>query len=131
MSTVFATYDDYVLRYGAKADTAKVEALLEDASNALISEYEAFWCEDYTEGAHKAFDRNVKAVCCSVANRSLSVRSGFEGASQYSQTAGSYNASVTFSNPTGEMYLSRSDLKKLGLHGQRMRSIMPSTEESR
>lgn len=123
--TVFATYDDYAKRYGASNDKTKVETLLADASTAIQNAYETFWGSIYEKGDHPAFDRAVTAVCCAVANRSLSVPAGFEGASQYSQTAGSYNASITFSNPTGDLYLSKSDLKKLGLIGQRIRTIAP------
>lgn len=122
---VFATQADYELRYGDVADTARLDALLEDASTMMLASYESYYGAPYETGAHDVFDRSACAVCCAVAHRSLSVPAGFEGASQYSQTAGSYNASVSFSNPTGDMYLTKTDLKRLGLTGQAIGVIMP------
>lgn len=121
----FATIEDYAARYGRPADEARVLALLEDASVTMLSAYEGFWGEPYAQGAHAAFDRAAKPVCCLLANRVLSAPSQMLGATQYSQTAGSYNASVSFGSGLGEMYLGKSDLKRLGLDGQVLRSLRP------
>ena len=90
----------------------------------LLTAYEGrFGC--YVEGAHQAFDRGYKAVACSVVSRAVSVPDCFAGATQYSQTAGSYNASVTFANPTADLWLGKSDLRRLGMAGTRIGSIAP------
>lgn len=120
-----ATVADYEVRYGAAEDPARVEALLKDASAMLLSAYESFWGEPYLTGAHPSFDRSASAVCCAIAHRALSVPAGLAGVTQYSQTAGSYNASVTYANPTGDLYIGKSDLKRLGLSGMRIGSIAP------
>lgn len=125
----FASVEDYTKRYGDVADSDRVEVILSDASNAMLDAYEVFWGESYQKGAHEQFDRSATAVCCAIAHRSLSVPAGFEGASQYSQTAGSYNASITFSNSTGDIYLSKTELKRLGLYGQRIGAVMPLMPE--
>lgn len=125
----FASVKDYTKRYGDVVDSDRVEVILSDASNAMLDAYEVFWGESYQKGAHEQFDRSATAVCCAIAHRSLSVPAGFEGASQYSQTAGSYNASITFSNPTGDIYLSKTELKRLGLYGQRIGAVMPIMPE--
>lgn len=125
----FASVKDYTKRYGDVVDNDRVEVILSDASNAMLDAYEVFWGESYQKGAHEQFDRSATAVCCAIAHRSLSVPAGFEGASQYSQTAGSYNASITFSNPTGDIYLSKTELKRLGLYGQRIGAVMPLMPE--
>lgn len=123
----FATLKDYEKRYGevAPADKERTETILQDASNMLLTTFEENYGVPYEEGAHPIFDKSACAVACAVAHRSLSVPAGFEGANQYSQTAGSYNASITFSNPTGDLYLSKTDLKRLGLSGQMIGTIMP------
>lgn len=125
----FASVEDYTKRYGDVADSDRVEVILSDASDAMLNAYESSWGEAYQEGAHEQFDRSATAVRCAIAHRSLSVPAGFEGASQYSQTAGSYNASITFSNPTGDIYLSKTELKRLGLYGQRIGAVMPIMPE--
>lgn len=125
----FASVEDYTKRYGDVADSDRVEVILFDASDAMLNAYESSWGEAYQEGAHEQFDRSATAVCCAIAHRSLSVPAGFEGASQYIQTAGSYNASITFSNPTGDIYLSKTELKRLGLYGQRIGAVMPIMPE--
>lgn len=115
----FAAVEDYEARYGEAADASRVSTLLDDASAMLMSAYEARWGE-YEAGAHKAFDRSVAAVACSIVNRALSVPDGMAGATQYSEAAGPYNASVTFANPTADLWLGRSDLKRLGMSGGRI-----------
>ena len=126
---VFATVTDYVRRYGSVEDSNRVSAVLADAADMLVSEYEAYYGQAYTEGNHPVFDRAACAVCCAVAHRALAVPAGFEGASQYSQTAGSYNASISFSNPMGDLYLGKTDRKRLGLTGQHIGCIFAKVDE--
>lgn len=118
------TLEEYAARYGAPPDPERVSALLSDACDMLLTAYEGRWgC--YVRGAHTAFDRGYKAVACSVVSRAVNVPDCFAGATQYSQTAGSYNASVTFANPTADLWLGKSDLRRLGLTGTRIGSIAP------
>ena len=115
----FATADDYAARYGSPGDPNRVSVLLSDASAMLLARYEARW-GTYEEGAHPEFDRAAAAVACSMVSRALNVPGGLMGATQLSQAAGAYNASVTFANPTGELWLGKSDLKRLGICGGRI-----------
>lgn len=118
------TLEEYAARYGTPPDPERVSALLSDACDMLLTAYEGrFGC--YVEGARPAFDRGYKAVACAVVSRAVSVPDCFAGATQYSQTAGSYNASVTFANPTSDLWLGKSDLRRLGLAGTRIGSIAP------
>ena len=132
MSEPFAMLSDYELRYGAVADgdAAKVAALLSDASDMLLSAYESRYGA-YAQGVRPAFDRSARSVACAVVSRAMSAPLGLAGATQYSQTAGSYNASVTFANPTAELWLGRSDLKRLGLAGCRIGAIEAMTGADR
>ncbi len=129
--TSFATITDYENRYGevAESDKTRTETILQDASDILLGTYEEYYGVPYKEGDHPIFDNSACAVVCAVARRSLSVPAGFEGANQFSQTAGPYNASITFSNPTGDMYLTKTDMKRLGLSGQAIATIMPIVDE--
>lgn len=124
------TLDEYAARYGTPSDPERVSALLSDACDMLLTAYEGrFGC--YVEGAHPAFDRGYKAVACAVVSRAVSAPDCFAGATQYSQTAGSYNASVTFANPTADLWLGKSDLRRLGLAGTRIGSIAPMVGDDR
>lgn len=107
-----ATVDDYTARYGA-VDTgtaARLPEMLLDATALVMAELPS-----YVAGHNPVLDRNAKAVCCAVVHRALERRAGYEGVNQASQTAGSYNASVTFANPDGALYLGASDRARLGI----------------
>lgn len=125
-----ATPDDYAARFGAPADEARLAVLLADASAILLSAYERRYGTAYEAGAHPAFDRSAPAVACLIVNRVLSAPAALMGATQYSQTAGSYNASVTYGSAMGEMYLSKSDLKRLGLSGSVIRELRPVVRDA-
>lgn len=122
----FATAEDYETRYGQVDDTARLSALLEDASALLAAEWRRKYGSDYKEGVNSSFDANAKAVCCAVVNQAIGVPDAFAGASQYTQTAGSYSASVTLANPSGDMYLGKAARRRLGLSGGGGRNLSPA-----
>lgn len=124
MTERFAQLADYELRYGpvGSADEQRVDALLADSSAMLLAAYESRWGA-YAEGDHPAFDRSAAAVACAAVSRAVNVPAGFAGVTQCSQTAGDFSASATFANPTADLWLSRGDLKRLGLAGCRIGSI--------
>ena len=124
----FATVEDYLLRYDA-ADESRLGVMLEDASAMLESAFYGRHGKAYEAGVNPCFDANVKAVCCSMVARCLNTPSDLYGISQYSQGAGSYSSSVTLSNPTGDMYLSKSDKARLGISGGRIRTIQAFVHE--
>lgn len=119
-----ATVEDYAARYGEPGDRERAAVLLDDADSLLLAAYEDAIGE-YAEGKCPAFDRARTAVTCLIVNRVLSAPAAMAGATQYSQGAGGYTASVTYGSALGEMYLGKSDLKRLGLMGQRLGSLTP------
>lgn len=124
----FATVDDYSARYGEPGDKERAEVLLGDASALMLSAYEDFYGSEYAAGEHEAFDRSAKAVCCLLVNRVLAPPSALYGATSISQGGGGYTASVGYGSALGEMYLGKSDLKRLGLFGQVMRTLTPKEQ---
>lgn len=132
MIAPFATLADYESRYGevAEADGGRVEALLSDASDMLLTAYESRWGA-YKAGDHAAFDRSARSVACAIVSRAVNTPLGLAGATQLSQSAGIYNSSVTFANPTAELWVGKSDLKRLGLAGTRIGSIDAMTGADR
>ena len=129
----FATVADYAARCGPveDVDEGRVDALLEDASAYLRGAYRRHMGTRYLAGANQTFDENVKAVCVAMVARAVNAPGAMAGITQQSQTAGPYSSSFTFANPTGDLYLGRSDLKRLGLAGCRVRSIQAMTAADR
>lgn len=124
----FATIEDYEARYGVPTDEKRTALLLDDASALLLNAYEDFYGVEYAEGVHESFDRSAKAVACLIVNRVLTAPSALVGATSLSQGGGGYTASVGFGAALGEMYLGKSDLKRLGLNGQVMHSLTPKEQ---
>lgn len=122
---VFASLDEYKARYGEPEDPARASVLLADASALLLSSYEGYYGEPYAAGSHAVFDRASAAVCCSVVHRAVSVPAALDGVTQFSQSAGGMSASVSYANATGDLYLGKSDLARLGLSGQSVGCVMP------
>ncbi|OUP10995.1 Gp19/Gp15/Gp42 family protein [Collinsella sp. An2] len=122
--TVFATVEEYEARYGAPGDEKRLKVLLGDASNYMLSAFEEVY-GTYAKGVCDAFDRNAGAVCCLLVSRVLNAPAAMAGATQYSQGAGGYTASVTFGSAMGEMYLGKTVREALGLDAQIMRSLHP------
>lgn len=120
----FATIDDYIARYGEPADTERTTLLLQDASNMLLAAYEDVYGE-YEQDKHATFDRNAPAVACLLVNRILTAPADLLGATQYSQGVGGYSASVSYGSALGEMYLGKTDLKRLGLLRQAIGALKP------
>lgn len=115
----FATVEDYEARYGESDDPERVETLLGDAAAFIASQ----------PGFERRVDDEVQAanlvrVTCAVVNRSLSA-GDLAGFSQFSQTAGSYNASVSLSNPSGDFYLTKAEKAALGIGGARIGQTNP------
>ena len=127
----FATLDDYGARYGTPSDEKRVEALLEDASAALASAYEQWHGSPYSPHVHQMFDDSAAAVCCAMVSRVANVPTGMDGERQYTQTGGPYSESMTYSNPGGDMYLTKFDRERLGLAGMRIGSIQPNVDWGR
>ena len=70
--------------------------------------------------------QNLNTVTCNMVRRSMS-SGGADGLSGMSQTIGSTQASVQWSNPDGAFYLSKMDRESLGLGGRSTgRTILPA-----
>lgn len=124
----FAMPSDYEARYGEGIEHRRLSVLLDDASSLIASEWQRKTGHPYAKGERPVFDDNVVAVCRGIVNRAAGSQCDFAGASQYTQTAGSYSASVTLANPSGDMYMTRSERRRLGLSGPRIGSVSPYAE---
>lgn len=113
----YATVEDLKRRYPAidLTDRARMDAFLEDASaylnaaldNACINR------EHLSEG----YLRLLQTVCCSMVIRALPALDDDEytSAKTVQETVGAFTRMVTLANPTGDMYLTKSEKDLLGL----------------
>ena len=109
----YATVSDIETRWRTLDSTeqAKASALIDDAS-AIIDKLAGFDSDGLTEQQQA----NAKIVTCNMVIRAMSsATSDSFGLSQTSMTAGPYTQSWSYSNPSGDMYLTRMEKRLLGI----------------
>lgn len=112
----YATVDDLAARWKelSSAEEDMASALLDDAAvmlRAIIPDLDA-------RLADERLDADVLSlVSCRMVRRAMSAPAGFEGVSAFNQGAGPFSQSVSFANPSGEMWVSRAERRMLGLGG--------------
>ena len=122
----FATITDLQSRWRALSDIEKTraETLLMDASVII-----ATMCAQSSitiDTTDELQTMTLEAITCEMVKRAMLSPIDQAPMSNYSQTAGSYSESGTFVNPTGDLYLTSSEKKRLGIGKQRMFSIKPT-----
>lgn len=105
----YATLEDIEARRGAldPDDEEKATALLEDAAVIL----DALVVIDGTEEQETL----LNLVSCNMVIRALSTTPDAYGVSSLSTTAGVYSESLQYSNPSGDMYLTKLEKRLLGI----------------
>lgn len=117
MAETFASVGDYELRYGPVIEPERISALLADAS-AYIAAQPGFL--EPPDGAAGDLARaNLTRVACSVAHRAVTA-GDLAGVSSYSQGAVGVTASVSFSNPSGDFYLTKAEMRSIGIGAGRI-----------
>lgn len=107
----FATVSDIEARWRVLSDeeTSRASVLLDDAS-AMLS---ALVAVDESDAGQREL---LRSVCCSMVIRAMAATSAdIYGVSQASMTAGAYTQSWSYSNPSGDMYLTKMEKKLLGI----------------
>lgn len=125
----FATVEDLEKRWRVLSDIEKdtAETKLVDASCIISSMCGKSGVEIDVTNELQA--NNLKFVTCEMVKRSMLSPSDQPPMSSYSQAAGGYSESMNFVNPTGDLYLTSSEKRILGIGRQRMFSIRPSGGE--
>jgi len=101
------------------AEQERAEVLLEDASAVLDSLVDV----DETDTEQLEI---CKIVVCNMVQRSMvASEADAYGITQQSMTAGAYTQSVTYSNPSGDFYLTKMEKKMLGITNGYIGSIRP------
>lgn len=122
----FATITDLQSRWRALSDIEKTraETLLMDASVIIATMCAQSSITIDTTDELQAM--TLEAITCEMVKRAMLSPIDQAPMSNYSQTAGSYSESGTFVNPTGDLYLTSSEKKRLGIGKQHMFSIRPT-----
>ncbi|MEG1245242.1 MAG: hypothetical protein RR842_08155 [Gordonibacter sp.] len=121
----FATTAQYEARYGTPPDVYLLEEVLKDATREIAAALDRAGIPyvsptpDYAE--------KLMQACRSMANRAVSSVSSDvpAGATQISQGAIGLSATYTLGNPYGEVYMSKSERRLLGIGGQKIVAVWP------
>lgn len=108
----FATYGDIEKRWHALPEPERETAntLLEDATQIIMDT-----CPRWSQ----ASERTRRAIACAMVIRKMLVDDDHLGVTNTQQTAGSFSESFTYSNPMGDLYLTRTEKARLGVGVQR------------
>ncbi|PLS26244.1 Gp19/Gp15/Gp42 family protein [Bifidobacterium parmae] len=87
--------------------------LLEDASDKIMTDC-PLWAQ--------ASPATLRRVTCQMVKRAM-LNADQAGVSQGTQTANGFSESLSYSNPDGDLYLTKSEKRSLGVGVQRMWSI--------
>lgn len=111
MTPPFATVDD--LAAGWRPLTAdemlRATTLLERASQVILDEDR----RGVLDGLTAPTSTHVRIVCDMV-KRVLSVGADVQGVTQTGQTVGPFSLQATYSNPSGDLYLTKAERRQLG-----------------
>ena len=130
----WATIAQYESRYGdvAAADEAMLQECLDDATSQMNAALDAA-AIDYSSPSTE-YARCLMMVCRQMAHRAFG-NNGSElapfGVSQTSQTAGPYTQYYSFSNPYGDLFMTRSEQRMLGIGRPYIGSVHPVVDGPR
>ena len=88
----------------------RAEALLDDASAML----DAYVTVDETDEQQMKL---LKIVVCNMVERAMSTGGDIFGVTQQSMTAGPYAQTFNYANPNGDLYITKSEKRLLGISG--------------
>lgn len=121
----YATIDDYKKRFGEPADKARCEQLLQDASTLI----DAFTGKA-EEGFEGKFPPAYTVVCCEVAHRAIATPAELLGVNNYTKSAVGYSETFGYSNPNGDLFLSSTQKRMLGVGKARIGALRPEVHRS-
>lgn len=120
----FATSDDIAARWRplSESEQEKAEVLLEDAATYL-SEYVVVDEDDEQQASI------LKMVSCSMVIRAmLASENNVFGVTEQSISADIYSQTMRYQNPSGDLYLTASEKRLLGITSSYLTSIRPVIE---
>jgi hypothetical protein len=112
----FATHTDLETRWHAldEAEQARADVLLGDTSMWFRVWFRDFGDLESLAGADELLAESLKVLACSVVKRAMPM-SDFEGASGVEQAMGPITMNVTYRNPEGNLYLTKSEFDTIAV----------------
>lgn len=116
MAIPFATHGDLEDRWRtlSAAERDRADVLLADAS-ALV--------RDLAPSVGDLDPGTPKAIVCAMVKRVMQGPVDMDGVTQTQQTAGPFSQGVSFANPSGDLYLTKLEKRRLGVGVQRAFTI--------
>lgn len=108
--TVFAVPADLEQRWRTltSEESARATVLLADASQLIIDE---------CSSASAAAPETLKRVVCAMVKRAMLNSESSAGITSSQEMAGPFSRMLNYSNPTGDLYLTKSERRQLGCGG--------------
>ena len=114
----YANYEDLTLYWKAPTDTARADYMLKMASNRLRQIALDVGIDlDADVNANEVYFLNVQGVVMEAAKRALQAPLDQQPTETYGQTAGPYSENFKYSNPAGDLYFKKAELRLIGLYG--------------
>lgn len=133
MGAVYATVSDLSTywRTITESETARATDLLTLASSRLrLYATNSGFDLDEKIASSEDYSNAVKWVVMDATKRALSTPIDTPPVDSWSQTAGPYSENYKFTNPSGDLWFKKAELKTLGLSGvQKAQSISPVTRK--
>lgn len=130
----YATVDDLSTYWRPilESETARAEDLLTLASSRIrVYATEAGVDIDAKITESGDYANTVKWVVLEAVKRALATPTDIPPVDNYSQSAGPYSENYRFTNPSGDLWFKKSELKAIGLAGNQMAdSITPNTRRN-
>lgn len=132
ISVPFATKEDLAARWRtlSPAEQDQATVLLGDASSIVLDECpRANVVDDDDEAEQSARAATLKRIVCAMVKRAMINGSDEPAITETQQTAGPFGFREKFSNPTGDIYLTKSERRSLPC-GQQRAFTVPMYAES-
>ena len=127
MDMPFATVEDVEARWRelSPSETGRCEALLDDASVKIATEMLKAGKKYAEYGPETLIGKAMTIVCSDMVIRAMKTPVDQQPATTYTQSAVGYSESFTYSNPSGDVYMTSAERRLLGISGVKFGSIQP------
>lgn len=127
----YANKDDLTLYWKAPTgDGAREDYILKMVSNRLRQMGTDLGINlDTLVNADEVYFLNVQSVVMEAAKRALQAPLDQQATESYAQTAGPYSENFKYSNPAGDIYFKKAELKLIGFYGKQTLSSISTSQD--
>lgn len=126
----YANHEDLTLYWKAPDSDTRADYMLKMASNRLRQIALDVGIDlDAQVNASEVYFLNVQGVVMESAKRALQAPLDQQPTETYGQTAGPYSENFKYSNPAGDLYFKKAELKLIGLYGTQTLSSISTSQD--